>query len=524
MAPGARSRAAAKPTRTVRKPAPRTKASRKLLKRSRPTPKRAAKPVAKRPAKPTKPKRPARAKPPAAKAKAAASGPAAKGAVKPGRPTAKGEPDLSVAGQVYQRGKLVPGVLHVDTQSGRIVRIAKSTELATHLDFGSRLLLPGAIDLHVHFREPGHTHKEDFTSGSTSAAFGGVTGFVDMPNTLPATVTLRAVKDKLALAAQKSVVDYALWAGGSWYTGELPEMLKRCAGVKSYLGATTGDLLLEDAERLRLILTAAGAAGKPVALHAESQRVLQQMRRTETGLPDHDMTRPPLAEVEAIYDAMKALAGLKKAPKVHIAHIASPDAVQAATAAGFSMGVCPHHLLLDTTAQLSHAYGKMNPPLRGPEVRKALWRLFADGKLPILESDHAPHTQAEKEDNFHAAPSGVPGVETTLPLMLAQAKAGKVELQTVVDAAATNPARLLGLTDRGALEPGMRADFAVFDLKAIGKLTASVLHSKCGWTPFEGHNAILPSHTFLAGHPIVQEGELLASPGTGKSMIPQPRE
>jgi dihydroorotase len=346
-----------------------------------------------------------------------------------------------------------------------------------------------------------------------------------MPNTLPATVTLRAVKDKLALAAQKSVVDYAVWAGGSWYTGELPEMLKRAAGVKTYLGATTGDLLLEDAERLRLILTAAGAAGKPVVLHAESQRILTQMRRSETSLHDHDITRPPLAEVEAIYDTMKATTGLKKPPKVHIAHIASTDAVQAATAAGFSMGVCPHHLLLDTTATLSHAYGKMNPPLRGVEARKNLLKAFADGKIPILESDHAPHTQAEKEDNFHAAPSGVPGVETMLPLMLAQTRAGaKLDLQTVVDAVTLHPAQMLGLTDRGALEAGMRADFAVYDLKSPVKLTAKMLHSKCGWTPYEGHNAVMPSHTYLAGHPIVQEGELVAQPGAGRSIIPQPRE
>lgn len=446
-----------------------------------------------------------------------------KAAVKPTRQD-KGDADLSVAGQVYQRGKLVPGVLHIDTGTGRIVRVSKSATLGRHLDFGARAILPGALDLHVHFREPGHTHKEDFASGSTAAAFGGVTGFVDMPNTLPATVTLRAVREKLALAAQKSVVDYAVWAGGSWYMGELPQMLRHAAGVKSFLGATTGDLLLEDMERLRVILAAAGAAGKPAVLHAESQRVLQQLRRSEASLHDHDITRPPLAEVEAIYDAMKAIAGMKKPPKVHIAHIASPDAVQAARAAGFSMGACPHHLLLDTASPLGHAYGKMNPPLRSPETRKALWKLFADGHIPILESDHAPHTQAEKEDSFHAAPSGVPGVETMVPLLLAQAKAGKVDLGTVVEAVAANPARLLGLTDRGALEAGMRADFAVYDLKRPSKVQGSLLHSRCGWSPFEGHAAIFPTHTFLAGHPIVQEGELVAQPGAGRSLVAQPRE
>lgn len=468
--------------------------------------------------KPSKPKaRVAHAK---AKAKAAK-------AAKPKSPTRPvgspkvraGDADLSVAGQIYQKGKLAAGVLHVDTQSGRIVRISKSTALDNHLDFGKRVILPGGLDLHVHFREPGHTHKEDFLTGSTSAAFGGVTGFVDMPNTLPATTTLRAVKDKLALAAGKAVVDYAIWAGGTWYTQELPEMLKLCAGVKTYLGASTGDLLLEDAERLQAILSAAAAAGRPAVLHAESQRVLQQLRRNEVSVHDHDQMRPPLAEVEAIYDAMKALAAIKKPPVVHIAHAASVDAITAATSAKFSVGVCPHHLLLDTDVQLRHAYGKMNPPLRAPAARQALWKVFASGKIPILESDHAPHTSVEKEDNFHAAPSGVPGVETMLPLMLAQAKAGKVELKTVVDAATVNPANLLGIKDRGALEPGLRADFAVYEWKPT-KVTAKELHSKCGWTPFEGHNAIFPSHTFLAGKAVVEERELVAAAGSGRSILP----
>lgn len=429
-----------------------------------------------------------------------------------------GDADLSIAGQLYRGGKLAEGVLHVDTRTGRIVRVAKSTTLGRHLDFGSAAILPGAIDVHVHFREPGHTHKEDLTSGSVSAAFGGVTGFVDMPNTLPATTTLRTLKDKLALAAQKSVVDYAAWAGGSWYTGDLPEMLKLAAGVKTYLGATTGDLLLEDMARFQQILAAAGAAGRPVALHAESQRVLQQLRRTEASVAEHDLFRPPMAEVEAIYDAMKAVATTKKPPQVHIAHTASAEAAEAARTAKFSLGVCPHHLLLDTTAPLTHAYGKMNPPLRGPAARKALWDQFAAGRIPILESDHAPHTSIEKEDSFHAAPSGVPGVETMLPLLLAQAKAGKVDLKVVVDAATRNPAALLGLDDRGSLEAGLRADFAVYDMKGT-KVEARRLHAKCGWTPFEGHAAIFPSHTFLAGMPVVEGFELVGKPGMGKPMI-----
>jgi len=498
-------RKAAKPSKPAAKPAPKAKA---------PKP---AKPVAKAPAK-------AAAKPSPKPAASAPPAPSKSGSKAQVPEPKDGDADLSVSGQIYRNGKLTEGVLHVDTRTGRIVRIAKSTVVGRHLDLGRKAILPGAIDLHVHFREPGHTHKEDLTTGSVSAAFGGVTGFVDMPNTLPATTTARTLKDKLALMQQKSVVDYAAWAGGSWYVGDLPQMLRFAAGVKTYLGATTGDLLLEDAERFAQILAAAGAAGKPVALHAESQRILQQLRRQEGTVGDHDALRPPLAEVEAIYDAMKALASQKKPPKVHVAHVASPDAVQAATTAKFSLGVTPHHLLLDTATPLTHAYGKVNPPLRAPAVRKALFDAFAAGRIPILESDHAPHTSVEKEDAFHAAPAGLPGTETMLPVLLAQVKAGKLDLGTVVDAATSHPAALLGVQDRGALEPGLRADFAVYDLAATTKVQAKALHAKCGWTPFEGHAAIFPSHTYLAGKPVVEAGELVAVPGSARSLLPQPKE
>jgi dihydroorotase len=491
----------------ARKARPKPKAAPSKAQASRPKPRKA------NPKKSTSKPKVAQSKPAARPAKA----------VKPAKTMAVASrgADLSVAGQIYQRGKLVPGILHIDTQKGRIVSLAKSTRLATHLDLGNRAILPGAIDIHVHFREPGHTHKEDFTTGSTAAAFGGVTGYVDMPNTLPATISARTLKEKLALAQKKSLVDYAAWAGGTWYTGELPEMLKWAVGVKTYLGASTGDLLLEDQARFAEILTAAGREGAPVALHCESQRILQQLRRNEGTLEDHDLARPPLAEVEAIYDAMKALAGIKKAPPVHIAHIASPDAVAAASTARFSLGACPHHLLIDTTVGLSHAYGKMNPPLRNPTVRKALLEAFAAGKIPILESDHAPHTKVEKEDNFHNAPSGVPGVETMVPLMLAQVN-GKLPLQRVVDAVTIGPAQLLGLKDRAVLEPGMRADFAVYDLKHPTKVDSGELHSKCGWSPYDGLKAVFPTHTFLAGNAVVQDGQLVGKPGMAGPLKPLP--
>ncbi len=420
----------------------------------------------------------------------------------------------SFAGRILDdQGDLKRRVIHVD-DDGLITKIAASGN-ADH-DFGDAAILPGAIDVHVHFREPGHTHKEDLGTGSISAAYGGVTGFVDMPNTAPPTTNIQTLQEKHHLAAQKSVIDYGFWLGGTWYTGNLAECLKQAIGVKVYLGATTGDLLLDDKDAFAEILKACAKADKPVILHAESQRVLNQLKRTERGLPDHDHARPPLAEVEAIYDVMKTLTGLKAKPRIHIAHTASHDAVKAANAAGFSLGVCPHHLLLDTTFDHPHpAYAKMNPPLRGPDAREALWNSYRTGNIPIVESDHAPHGRLEKEGDFHGCPCGVPGVETMVPLLVARAVAGDVDLATVANTTATGPANFIGAKDRGSIEVGKRADLAVYDLTDVTAVAEENLHAKCGWSPFVGMEACFPSHTFLAGRPVIQDKQLVAKPGTG---------
>jgi dihydroorotase len=429
--------------------------------------------------------------------------------------------ELTVRGQLYRGGQLTAGVLHI--KNGKIVKITNDAD-AVDVDFGDNAILPGAIDIHVHFREPGATHKEDWTSGTTSAAFGGVTSVVDMPNTNPPTTTMQGLSEKLKLAHAKAVVDYAVWSGCTWYLDDLPEMLKHTPGIKIYLGATTGDLLLDDKDRVHQALKIAGTAGKPVVLHCESNAILQRNRRNEEKLEDHDTTRPPMAEVEAIYDVLKGLPGIKPAPPIHVAHIASAEAVQAAEAAGFGRGVCPHHLLLDTASCCDEqpTRGKMNPPLRSVLAREGLWACFAEGRIPILESDHAPHTKSEKSENFHQAPSGVPGVETLLPVMLAQVIAGRVPLSTVVDAATKAPAKLLGLKDRGALEVGKQADFMVVDLTATTKIDEKKLHSKCGWSPFDGLDAVFPSHVYQRGTAIVENGKLRAKPGDGKPMFPLP--
>ncbi|MGB1697313.1 MAG: dihydroorotase [Thermoplasmatota archaeon] len=428
---------------------------------------------------------------------------------------------MKVRGKLYQNGKLEPGVLVIE--DGTIIAVEPDGPVGgDDLDFGDKAILPGAIDIHVHFRDPGAPTKEDFHTGSVSAAFGGVTAVVDMPNTNPPTTTWNALCEKLRIADEKSVVDYAAWCGATWFLDDLPKMLPHSPGIKIYLGATTGDLLMEDQNRVRQALEAAGKAGKPVALHCEAQRVLNQFKRPEKELQDHDDTRPPLAEVESIFDVMKALPTLKHKPVIHVAHIASQDAVVAAEKAGFSRGVCPHHLLLDTESCCDHnpGYGKMNPPVRKPINKEALYACYKDGRIPILESDHAPHTKTEKAGDFGKIPAGVPGVETMLPLLLAEAVKGKLDFSLVVDSATVAPAALLGVK-KGELVPGMNADFAVYDLQPA-PVDPAELHSKCGWSPFEGHDACFPSDVYVRGNPVVVDRTLVAKPGAGAPLYPLP--
>jgi dihydroorotase len=430
----------------------------------------------------------------------------------------------SFAGQIYRKGKLVPGILHVD-DDGKIVKVARTTVADDHTDFGDLAILPGAIDCHVHFRDPGATHKEDLASGSKSAAFGGVTTFVDMPNTLPAATSVKLMREKIRLAQEKSCIDFGFWGGATWYTGDVEKMLQWAVGMKVYLGATTGDLLLEDPKAFAEILSICGRANRAVILHCESQRILNQYKRTEMELSDHDTTRPPLAEVEAIYDVMKALPAIKPAPRIHIAHCASRDGVQAALAAKFSVGVCPHHILLTHEGwKLKPGFGKMNPPLRDIRQRDALLAAFAEGLVPILESDHAPHTKTEKDDLFSNVPAGVPGVETMMPLMLALVKAGKLELSRVVDALTIHPAAMLGLTDRGTLEKGMKADFSVVDLDKLESIREKALHTQCTWSPYDGHKAVFPRHVYLAGNAVVADRKFVGKAGAGRSIVKFPED
>jgi len=406
--------------------------------------------------------------------------------------------DLVVEGRAYIRGKLTSCCIGID--GGRIRAIKKLLKGDEHLDFGDMLVLPAAIDSHVHFRDPGLTKKEDFSTGTISAAFGGVSCVLDMPNTIPPTLTPRSLADKVDAIARKAWVDYGLM-GGCSPQADPTAISKAVIAYKLYMASTTGNLLVASDADISRILSSISVTGKVLCVHAEDESMVRNIQ--EKTLDDHDKNRPGVAESSAIMRLSK----LPGADRIHICHVASNEAISVLEGMPFTKEVTPHNLLLDKDSKLK-SYGKVNPPLRDRSEREAVFKAFQEGKIDVLASDHAPHTIEEKEQEFSEAPSGVPGVETSLPLMLALVKKGRLGLDVLLRAACERPAEIFGV-NKGKIEVGRDADLIIVDGTSMRKIATRNLHSKCGWTPFDGWDAIFPHATFVRGVKVVEENGLV---------------
>ena len=414
---------------------------------------------------------------------------------------------LVVRGRVFYGGRIEPLSLGID--EGRVVAVKKVLRGDDQVDYGDALVLPGGIDLHVHLREPGDEDAEDFANGTRSAALGGVTTVLDMPNNAPPVTTRAALEEKIARARGRAHVDYGLYAAPR--SGGGASRLSGAAAFKLYMAETTGGLEIDD-DGVAEVLEAAGPMGKLVSVHAEDPREFG--KRPATTLEDHHQARPKGAEVSAL----KRLAGLRGDGPLHIAHVTSTEALDAVPR-GATTEATPHHLLLDLTTTRG-AFGKVNPPLRPHEDREALWRAFADGRIDVVASDHAPHLREAKEGPFAEAPAGVPGVGTMLPILLRIVKGGDLTLERFVAASASKPASILGL-DKGVLAVGRDADLLVVDPRRAERVSAKRVRSKCGWTPFEGFEGCFPRAVYVRGEAVVEDGEPCAE-GTGR-MITTPK-
>ncbi len=413
--------------------------------------------------------------------------------------------------------------LDIRTAGEKIVALAEHLAPETGeevIEASGQLVLPGLIDSHVHFREPGGTHKEDFLSGTRAALAGGVTTILDMPNTQPPTDSRERLAEKAALAASKAIVDYGFYLGATESNvEEAAAASDAVAALKLYMGSSTGSLLVtEFAPLYRHFSTF--PLHKPIVVHAEDEQSLKYFGSLHPR--DHNRARPALSAQIAV---SRALAIAEKTGRaLHIAHTTTArelELIQEAKQKGVHVTceVTPLHLFLSEEDQhrLGNS-GKVNPPLRAESDRAALWTYL--DTIDTIATDHAPHTRAEKNQPYEQAPSGMPGVQTMLPLLLTAASEGKVTLNEIVKRCVVHPARIFGLKTKGALEIGKDADIVLVNPDVEYELTDEQMLSKCGWTPFAGRKVTgRIEQVFLRGSPAYDRGKFLLKPGSGKPVL-----
>ncbi|MFW6265475.1 MAG: dihydroorotase [Halanaeroarchaeum sp.] len=395
---------------------------------------------------------------------------------------------------------------------GRIDTVGTDLDGETFRDATGKRLLPGMIDAHVHFRQPGFEHKETWASGSHSAAAGGVTTVVDQPNTDPPTID-GATFDEKARFARESLVDFGINGGVTedWDPDSLFDRPLFALG-EVFLADSTGDMgiasgLFEEAVRR------AAEEDVVVTVHAEDAAYFDDDARDRDDPDAWSAYRTAQAEAVAVARAVEV--GTEVGTTLHIAHTSTPEGIDQANAAGATTEVTPHHLFLSREDQPDlGTFGRMNPPLRSEERRLAVMDRVADGTVDIVATDHAPHTREEKDASIWDAPSGVPGVETALPLLLAAAERGTFTYERVRDLTAANVAEIFSVPGKGRIEAGRDADLVLVDPDAIREIRAADLHTDCEWTPFEGMDGLFPELTMVRGT-VVWENERPGEDGDG---------
>ncbi|MBO9379720.1 dihydroorotase [Sphingomonas histidinilytica] len=409
----------------------------------------------------------------------------------------------------------VGGPLRTDVgvRNGKIAGIGVAGDAGETIDCTGLDVLPGVIDSQVHFREPGLEAKEDLESGSRSAVLGGVTAVFEMPNTKPNTDSAEAIADKLARARNRMWCDHAFYVGATADNAEALaelEMLPGTAGVKIFMGSSTGSLLVAEDEHLARVLR---SGRRRVAIHAEDEErmIARQGERVEGDPASHPVWRDDESALLATRRILRI--ARETGRKIHILHITTPDEL-ALIAENKDIATCevtPQHLTLagEEAYPRLGTYAQMNPPIRSGAHRDGLWHYLRQGVPDVLGSDHAPHTIEEKARTYPASPSGMPGVQTLLPLMLDHVANGRLSLQHLIELTSAGPQRVFGLRTKGRIALGYDADFTVVDLKARWTIEQDWLASRCGWSPFTGMGITgKPVGTIIRGHRVMWEGTL----------------
>jgi dihydroorotase len=421
------------------------------------------------------------------------------------------------AGRVYTPGGLVN--CDVGVRDGKIAALLSPGQgsAGETVDCAGLTVLPGAIDTQVHFREPGLEHKEDLESGSRAAVLGGITALFEMPNTKPNTDSAEALADKLRRAKGRMWCDHAFYVGATNHNAEALaelEMLPGACGVKVFMGASTGDLLVSDDDCLRQVLK---SGRRRVAIHAEDEPRMQA--RLKERMPGDPSSHPVWRDDESAMLATRRIVALARETgrRIHVLHVTTPQELEylAGCKDVASCEVTPQHLTLagEEAYPRLGTFAQMNPPIRSGRHRDGLWHWLAQGVPDVIGSDHAPHTREEKAKPYPDSPSGMPGVQTLLPLMLDHMNAGRLTLQRLVDLTSAGAARLFGLVGKGRIAAGYDADFSIVDLSAEWTVEADWLASRCGWSPFEGMRLKgRPVGTIIRGRRVMWDAEVLGSP------------
>lgn len=404
----------------------------------------------------------------------------------------------------------------VEIRDRQIVQIAPeiptSADISTtEIDAFGLTLLPGVIDPQVHFREPGLEYKEDLFTASCACARGGVTSFLEMPNTKPLTTTQAALDDKLQRAANKCLVNYGFFIGA---TAEiLPDLLTAnpTPGIKIFMGSMHGQLLVDGEETLESIFA---QGERLIAVHAENQARINQRRQMFAGETDPSIHSQIQDNQAALLATKLALQLSKKYQRrLHILHLSTGEEanlLRQDKPSWVTAEVTPQHLVLNTNAYSKiGTLAQMNPPLRSPQDNEILWQALLDGVIDFIATDHAPHTLTEKAQGYPNTPAGMPGVETSLPLMLTQARQGRCTIAQVANWMSTAVAQAYNIPNKGLITPGYDADLVLVDLDNYRPVLREELLTKCGWSPFEGWNLTgWPVITIVGGQVVYEKGKL----------------
>ncbi|MBO6548317.1 MAG: dihydroorotase [Rhizobiales bacterium] len=416
---------------------------------------------------------------------------------------------------VNQDGK---GQTDIGIKDGKIVSLGDLSQASAGqtISVTGLTVLPGVVDSQVHFREPGNEHKEDLDTGSRAAVMGGVTSVFEMPNTSPLTTCPETLADKIKRARHRMFCDFAFYVGGTREnTNDIPDLerLEGSAGIKVFIGSSTGNLLVDDEESLKKILA---KITRRAAFHSEDEARL--IERKDVRRHDDPSSHPEWRDVTAAMISTKMLveAAREAGKRIHVLHISTAEEIEylAHHKDVASVELTPQHLSLSAPEVYEKlgTYAQMNPPLREARHAKALWLGLQNGVADVLGSDHAPHTIEEKEKPYPESPSGMTGVQTLVPIMLDHVNNGKLSLERFVDLTSHGPNRLFGMATKGRIAVGMDADLTIVDMNQTKTITNDWIESKSQWTPYNGQTVKgWPKGTIIRGHRVMWEDEIIGT-------------